>query len=551
MGARAPPFVHRAARTVRLAHPYMCFMSGLLLVTNVVAVPQPPANAALQSQRLAVVSQWAALSTAAEPLVPVAADMEAVLDNDNAVDGSLITSSDQAADDDLVTEAGYHYEGYDENLVGRRLDHPHVRHQAGLFFAHIPKTAGESLTSMLHKIIAREDEHGLAFIERERAPDASELLANMAVTVLRSPRQHVLSQFMHCKYFRPRREKPDPGNELYGRYIDAMHFPTYNQSGEEADLRGLEQWVDHALSTDPRASVEVNATWPRASHAPLKAPTGRLAGAVDSLHFDAYMFGCYSPWNLQSRTLALSQPAKSSLRPEWDEIESSLEQYSLVGVSEHLDASLCITAVVALGVLPPACAESTGVYRSPIHDVPHESHGIPHLDEGSVPERVLRKIDELTTVDLQAYKWARDRFLSWMCALKVRRDFFDDLRSAATTSAGSNYSFSAVDAICDGRQHPVDSYEVPLRMVMISDQPERRHALEAWTAEEPQLKTTFLDFCDGAEFLRNSHFFGERYADAFRSVRPPTARLRVYGRHTRPPTRAFTLAGLPALSSLH
>ena len=105
------------------------------------------------------------------------------------------------------------------------------------------------------------------------------------------------------------------------RYTDVDHFPTYNESGFAADVRGLEQWLDRALS-DTREEVDLDDTVPflqGVGH----SPSGRMQGAEDQLHFDAHMWGCYSPWNAQARTLLEQDSLRSSpLSPSWSQVQA-------------------------------------------------------------------------------------------------------------------------------------------------------------------------------------------------------------------------------------
>ena len=88
----------------------------------------------------------------------------------------------------------------------------------------------------------------------------------------------------------------------------------------------------------------------------------------------------------------------------------------VVGVSELLSESVCLTVYHTLGKLPPTC--SCGVSAGTSENASSLSsarvdHGVPRHDKAlhQLSERVLRKVDHITKHDHMLYAAAKRRFL--------------------------------------------------------------------------------------------------------------------------------------------
>ena len=256
-----------------------------------------------------------------------------------------------------------------------------------VYFAHIPKCAGTSFTQDLadrgYQLTQPSGER--CFLDGcGYAADALKL------TLLRSPRAHVYSEYLECRY------------DGFGKRATAgTDFP---RSGSAVD--GFEAWLDHFLAEDGRRGLGEE-------------------GA----------FGCYNPHNMQARALTChkqprSNPASDSLhRPSLaasltPPLESALLTLSrlvdLAGVVEMYAETWCLLEMRLTGRLPRRC-EADCAASEDIEDAAtssgsdghaHVTHGVPPHDWRQLPTRVVRKIDSLTAVDAPLYAAAASGFLA-------------------------------------------------------------------------------------------------------------------------------------------
>ena len=219
------------------------------------------------------------------------------------------------------------------------------------------------------------------------------------VTMLRSPRAHVISQYMHCQYmhcrFRPSHGPQWPALPA----MDKGHNKSFPLKSDV--FEGFNVWLDHML--------DANRTFSRLD---------------DSFH-------CYTPWNLQSRMLTCSVSAsghngaqiihdkytnfrqKPTKTPHWRKVEEIMLSDALVfiGLTERYFESVCAIKWIQTGSMPSGCF--CGARSSERQLLLHqEDHGVPHLlDASELPIETLRKIDSLTRIDRIAYQLARRRFI--------------------------------------------------------------------------------------------------------------------------------------------
>lgn len=211
------------------------------------------------------------------------------------------------------------------------------------------------------------------------------------VTMARSPRDHVISQFLHCR-FRPTK-RPSLPTSIVG--FDIGRFSLVN---------GLEIWLDHMLD-----------------------PDNRFETMDDSFH-------CYTPWNLQSRMLTCSvnvegsdgaqvilsrymdgSVAKPPKEPKWTDVQRAMEQLDFIGVTEKYFETWCIMNYVHGGCpkVPTICdcRDEKNRLDEVREELVHTDYADMHLlDSSLLNERIYRKIDLLTMADTRYYQVAVESF---------------------------------------------------------------------------------------------------------------------------------------------
>jgi len=272
---------------------------------------------------------------------------------------------------------------------------------------HIAKCGGTSTTEMVRKLhelgvlrlvgySAADPQSGLqtgeaclhSFTRQQRRADpAAPLLLG---TVLRSPRAHVLSQYLYC--------------HVLEHHLAHDAFPRADAPGGRTPADGFRLWLEHF---DTR-------TWRHAAAEP--ASTGA--------HND---YNCYNPTSMMARQLTCSlgrrghntsahhvlgdEPAAATA-PNASEALLALNRMQHVGLLELFLESWCLLAWHAGAVtLPPSCdcrarqaaprlARTTEVHTNAIQ----EHAQLPALSLGALPAAVPPLIDALTEADQLLYR---------------------------------------------------------------------------------------------------------------------------------------------------
>ena len=262
-----------------------------------------------------------------------------------------------------------------------------------LELVHVPKTAGSSLRKSLledlgvhiamygghvvtkHETVRHGDENCLSETPKE----------NFRVSLFRSPRRHVLSQYLECRlgFFKLLCATPKLSPE---QREGCRSFPRH--SSVHADF----------------------SVW--------------LRGFVDNpLHGG---FGCYSPLNMQARGMTCcktcdnrnSHFVRSQPNPPVDEAIAAMRQLNVAGITEHYAVTMCLIAYKLGRALRPECFcnQTVGARRHSRASLtlPHEKlrSARPNthvdVDEGNVSA----VIDNVTAVDRTLYTAALARFRS-------------------------------------------------------------------------------------------------------------------------------------------
>jgi len=230
-------------------------------------------------------------------------------------------------------------------------------------FIHISKTGGDSLQKML-KIKFKErfpqiPQHEICFSKSK--PE------NYRLTLMREPYSHVFSMYLECRY--------DGWGE---RVTNNTGFPRSNPDFRVDFL----EWLRYFAAGESEPT-----TW------------------ADS---DAAQFGCYNPWNFQTRFLVCEKRGhlirghglpESELRPDPALAIANLKQLDHFGTLDNFDGSWCEMMVDMFGDEQNCTDGKNGLS----HKVAVSTHGVPHHSVADLSQEHLDLIDRMTAVDRLVY----------------------------------------------------------------------------------------------------------------------------------------------------
>jgi hypothetical protein len=284
-------------------------------------------------------------------------------------------------------------------------------------FVHIPKTAGDSFMkdSPQHMPIGASLQGN--FEDSLRSTNRTWPL----MVFFRDPTNHVLSQFLECKY------------DTWGqRQTKGTGFPGYipnnaaannaNKSSNEYTnvLQGFDEWVQHFVyhACHPDA-------WKPQYYTLNPPPPGQ------EQHYGQRVgFNCYDPVNMQSRYMTMAEGGHYASHPyhrfpnATDAIQAMSSAFAVVGIVEYYAASVCLWEYHAGGrqFLTRSCqvcvenndgnSNSNGKLLLAHKPQTHESHGVPPHSVSMISKETLQQIEQhLTVVDRQLYQASVERFL--------------------------------------------------------------------------------------------------------------------------------------------
>lgn len=235
--------------------------------------------------------------------------------------------------------------------------------------------------------------------ERSLRYSESMLPGQAPITFLRSPWNHVLSQFLECKY-----------DDWGKRMTNGTDFP---RESMEYPVSGFVKWVEHFLKSGEGFPV---------------------AGSEAA-------FNCYNPWNMQARYLSTDMPLQANphfvfselhTRPDLGDVLLSLHRMPFVGIADFYEPSLCLLRFHTSGTMPADCA-CESQYKLKLH---HILHSVPIHSLDDLPGDALHKIYQLVEIDVALF----------LHALKI----FDIQAELAAVVTG-------IRVLCDGALHELRS----------------------------------------------------------------------------------------------
>ena len=261
-------------------------------------------------------------------------------------------------------------------------------------FCHVPKCGGHAFNMDIREHFNRKD----AVVEHELY--AKNVLAmtpsfyTVRLIILRSPREHVLSQYVMC---RPRTATGHGG--VKGGLKLSKNL--YDDFGE---------WVNHFWRFGPSLNSS--------SHSKNES------NLVPLIHD----YDCYNPWNMAARYLTshltpahlaavhgINQPAhhvwdKAEVVPPFVRAIETMERFDIVGIVELYDVVLCVVLFRMEGRLQKRCTCAQRQDRKPVKVSAEAAHHVVAHSIGDVPLRILDQVDTLTRVDARIYAAALHRF---------------------------------------------------------------------------------------------------------------------------------------------
>lgn len=236
-------------------------------------------------------------------------------------------------------------------------------------FIHIPKCAGASFAVDLEASGIHVKDREMCFGQMYEGPISSTIY----MTVLRSPRSHVLSQYMECRY--------SPwGSEA----VKDTNFP---QSHEDFYI-DFAKWV---------LFYKING----------ENGTQGAEGA----------FNCYNPIDHMARQLSCSRPGMAMAGPHVVLLDventsvslavENLNKADLVGITELYAETLCLAIFKRTREMPEACYRG----RCATPETSQLTHGVPEHSLTNVSQKVINDIDFITNKDQIVYRVGVKRFL--------------------------------------------------------------------------------------------------------------------------------------------
>lgn len=249
---------------------------------------------------------------------------------------------------------------------------------------HIPKTAGKSFKKDL-PFLTQNDETCLSALPYFNKKVEK---VNYTIAIFRSPRAHILSQYMHCRYRDNQNGRSKRKREKWPALPESM--TDGGGISKESHIRGLDTWLSHMLVSN-------------------------LETMEDSFH-------CYTPWNLQSRMLTcnikernaagaqilVNQKYPQSKEPPWDQVQTAVQSLDFAGLTEHFAESVCVTHWLHSRSMPDSC-DCQKVEET--LNVTHDRHNMPKVIElADLSDDMLKKMDDLSKVDGRLHTFAQELF---------------------------------------------------------------------------------------------------------------------------------------------
>lgn len=233
-----------------------------------------------------------------------------------------------------------------------------------VYYHHIPKVGGHSVKMDVSTLFPSP----FAFPNSEGCFNDHKVYFGVqgAITFLREPRGHVLSQYSH----------------LMGGGPATSLLPDFGQ--------WVHDWADFWRLT--------------------KAQNRSLAFLKDKNFTEQERYVGFNPIEKQTHKMTCTTPYYYPEHIDVDRAVQIMHSASFVGILEFYPESLCVLHALVTGVMPTSCdCEKRGAVPDFWH---HNSCCGPPHDIHTVTEDTIKLIDEITKADRHLYNEAVDNFLS-------------------------------------------------------------------------------------------------------------------------------------------
>lgn len=261
-------------------------------------------------------------------------------------------------------------------------------------FAHIPKTSGYSLYTEFHPPRYNFSKSETC-LRLWRVDDPTVINA----ALFRRPLEHVFSQYKECRF------------DAWGKRVTAR--TAFPRAGGVMD--DFEAWLGHFARGRPGD------------------------------------FGCYHPYNMQTRCAICTVPSQChhdlaawpDERRALDAAFASIDALQWVGVQDLFHESVCVLRWRLTGRLPADC-DCSKRRRAPSH--PHVRHNVPRIEPAFTPT-ALERLRNMTRHDRVVYEYARRRAVRDILRVEAAaRPFWCAGRPSAASRASAAGRASVVEA---------------------------------------------------------------------------------------------------------
>lgn len=262
-------------------------------------------------------------------------------------------------------------------------------------FIHVPKTGGSSLAEELKHL-------GYSVYSGEKCywddPGNARNGSN-ALTFLRAPRAHVLSQYMECAYSHFGRKH----TEAFARL--APGFAPFPNGSD-----GFAAWLDHFA--DAAWTWDGGGDWDCYNPSNMMARALTCGDGAPAAAVGARRRLGGDEWTRDSLGASRSNVHHVRRRgvgpsPDLALAVATLGRFDMVGLTELYHESLCLLRFRLEGALPDGCDCASAEAAEHAHD----DKGVPRHSLDDFADGVLGVVDALTAVDAALYVRGLDRVL--------------------------------------------------------------------------------------------------------------------------------------------